>query len=335
MKKTRRTFIKDSGKLTLGLGLLGLTACANETSTTTNDTKDTVNSAKTMDKKLFFDISLAQWSLHQSLGIRGDKKMDTLDFAAKTRNDFGLDGIEYVNQFFKDKAKDMDYLKQLNQRAKDNGVKQLLIMIDREGGLAEIDDKTRTEAVENHYKWVDAAKFLGCHSIRVNAFSQSPDPEEAAKAAVDGLGRLSEYAKQADINVIVENHGGFSSNGAWLSEVMAQINMDNCGTLPDFGNFCIRRDGGQPWEGECVEEYDRYKGVSELMPFAKAVSAKTHDFNAEGEEIHTDYMKVMKIVKDAGYTGYVGVEYEGSSMTEDEGIKATIALLKKVGKALS
>lgn len=335
MEKTRRTFIKKSGKLTLGIGLLGLSACGSEANNETEEEKKDTNT-KEMEttKELFFQISLAQWSLHKALGIRGEKKMDNLDFAAKTRNDFGLSGIEYVNQFFKDKAKDMEYLKQLNQRAADNGVQQLLIMIDREGGLAEIDDKTRQEAIENHYKWVDAAKFLGCHSIRVNAFSKSEDPEEAAKAAVDGLGRLAEYAKQANINVIVENHGGYSSNGAWLSGVMSQINMDNCGTLPDFGNFCIKRDGKEPWEGNCVEEYDRYKGVEELMPFAKAVSAKTHDFNTEGEEIHTDYMKMMKIVKDAGYKGWVGIEYEGDSMTEEEGIRATIALLKKVGAKL-
>lgn len=337
MKKTRRTFLKKSGHLALGVGLLGLSACGNET-TEKKETKampTEVDKPKSSSGNMFFDISLAQWSLHKALGIRGEATMDNLDFAAKARNDFDVNGIEYVNQFFKDKAKDMEYLKQMNQRAKDNGVKQLLIMIDREGGLAEIDDKVRTEAIENHYKWIDAAKFLGCHSIRVNAFSQSKNAEEAAKAAVDGLGRLAEYGKQANINVIVENHGGFSSNGAWLKGVMDQIGMDNCGTLPDFGNFCIRRDGGQPWEGECVEEYDRYQGVTELMVHAKAVSAKTHDFNEAGEETHTDYMKMMTIVKEAGYTGFVGVEYEGSTMTEEEGIKATIALLKKVGKALS
>ncbi len=338
MKKTRRTFLKESSQLALGVGVLGLSACGAQ-GTETAKVKDTaVELAKELPKTggMFFDISLAQWSLHQALGIRGDKPtLDHLDFAAKARNDFDVNGIEYVNQFFKDKAKDMDYLKQMNQRAADNGVKQLLIMIDREGGLAEIDDKVRKEAIENHYKWVDAAKFLGCHSIRVNAFSQSKNAEEAAKAAVDGLGRLAEYGKQANINVIVENHGGFSSNGAWLKGVMDQIGMDNCGTLPDFGNFCIERDGGQPWEGKCIDEYDRYLGVTELMVHAKAVSAKTHDFNEAGEETHTDYMKMMKIVKDAGYKGFVGIEYEGSTMTEDEGIKATIALLKKVGKALS
>ena len=209
------------------------------------------------------------------------------------------------------------------------------VVIDGEGGLAETDSKKRTEAVENHYKWVEAAKTLGCHSIRVNAFSSNPSAEEAAKAAVDGLSKLGEYGKQAGINVIVENHGGFSSDGKWLSGVMKTINMPNVGTLPDFGNFCVRRDSGTEWGGACVEEYDRYQGVAELMPFAKGVSAKSHDFDENGNEIHTDYMKMLKIVKDAGYTGYIDIEYEGDKLSEDEGIKMTKALLEKVGAALS
>jgi len=209
-------------------------------------------------------------------------------------------------------------------------------MIDNEGGMAETDAKLRNEAVENHYKWVDAAKFLGCHSIRVNAFSSNKNAEEAAKAAVDGLGKLAEYGNGAGINVIVENHGGFSSNGQWLSGVMKTINLPNCGTLPDFGNFCIRRDNktGNPWEGDCVEEYDRYQGVAEMMPFAKGVSAKSHEFDDQGNCIETDYRKMLKVVKDAGYTGRLGIEYEGDKHSEEEGIKLTKALLEKVGAEL-
>jgi sugar phosphate isomerase/epimerase len=334
MKKSRRNFLKYSGQVALGVSLFGLGACgadgdgSAEGETKMTATSDTENTSPS--NAMFFGISLAQWSLHKMLGNRGEAKMNNLEFAAMARNEFDIGAVEYVNQFFKDKAKDMAYLKQMNQRAADNDVKQLLIMIDDEGGLAEVDNKERMKAIENHYKWVEAAKFLGCHSIRVNAASQSKDMEGAAKAAVEGLGKLSEYAKPYGINVIVENHGGYSSNAAWLSGVMDQINMENCGTLPDFGNFCIREE-----DDECVEEYDRYKGVKELMKHAKAVSAKTHDFNAQGEEVHTDYMKMMKIVKDAGYTGYVGIEYEGSELGEIEGIKATKALLEKVGKALS
>ncbi len=278
----------------------------------------------------FFEISLAQWSLHKALFA---KQLDNLDFAAKASKDFGIINIEYVNAFFKDKAHDWNYLREMNRRAADHGVKQLLIMIDNEGGLAELDTAVRKEAVENHYKWVEAAKLLGCHSIRVNAFGQG-SAEDVAKAAVDGLGSLATFARAYDINVIVENHGGYSSDGKWLSGVMREINMPNCGTLPDFGNFCVKREGGQMWGGNCVEEYDRYQGVAELMPFAKAVSAKSHDFDEMGNEIHTDFLRMMTIVRDAGFKGYVGIEYEGSSLSEDEGIMATKRLLEKVATML-
>ena len=333
MKKTRRKFIKHSGQFFIGVGLLGINACGDSSTASASEGDKAAAANEHSHEEVFFKISLAQWSLHKALGRRKDQAatMDNLDFAKVTKEEFGIEAIEYVNQFFKDKAKDMDYLKDLNKRADDHGVKQLIIMVDGEGGLAELDDKVRSEAVENHYQWVDAAKFLGCHSIRVNSYGQG-SAEDVAKAAVDGLGRVSEYAAKSDINVIVENHGSYSSNGAWLAGVMKEVNMSNCGTLPDFGNFCITR--GETWD-DCKEEYDRYKGVTELMPYAKAVSAKTHDFDAAGNETHTDYMKMMKIVKDAGYKGYVGIEYEGSKMSEFDGIKATKALLEKVGHELS
>ncbi len=273
----------------------------------------------------FFKISLAQWSLHKTLF---NKRLDNLDFAAKTKKDFGISAVEYVNQFFKDKAKDKTYLGEMKKRAADNGVESVLIMVDGEGHLGSTDDSKRKQAVENHYKWVEAAKFLGCHSIRVNAAGQG-SAEEVAAAAVNGLGSLAEFAKDFNINVIVENHGGYSSNGAWLAGVISKVNQPTCGTLPDFGNFCISRKAGK-----CVDEYDRYKGTVELMPFAKGVSAKSHDFDENGNEIHTDFTKMLNIVKKAGYTGYVGVEYEGSKMSEDEGIMATKKLLEKVGKSL-
>jgi sugar phosphate isomerase/epimerase len=263
-----------------------------------------------------FEISLAEWSLHRT--IFGGK-LDNRDFAATAKKEFGIEAIEYVNQFFKDKAKDAAYLAELKKRAGDIGVRTLLIMIDGEGNLGDPDENRRRQAVENHYKWVEAAKALDCHSIRVNAGSAGTYEEQQQRAA-DGLRRLSEFAATHKLNVIVENHGGLSSNGAWLAGVMKAVNLPNCGTLPDFGNFRI---GGDEW-------YDRYKGVEELMPFAKAVSAKSHDFDAEGNETKTDYLRMMKIVLATGYSGFVGIEYEGGKLDEFAGIRATKALLEKV-----
>ncbi|MGI9473004.1 MAG: sugar phosphate isomerase/epimerase family protein [Rubripirellula sp.] len=274
-----------------------------------------------------FKISLAEWSLHRTLRDKS-KNVTNLDFPRITKREFGIDAVEYVNQFFKDKAKDEKYLTDLNQRCSDEGVKSLLIMVDGEGRLGDPKAKLRTTAVENHYQWVDAAKFLGCHSIRVNAGSGG-SYEEQQKLAADGLRRLSEYAKPHGLNVIVENHGGLSSNGAWLASVIQMVDMENCGTLPDFGNFFITR-------GKNPEEYDRYQGVDELMPYAKAVSAKTNEFDDSGNEINTDYEKMMQIVCEKhGYHGYVGIEYEGGKVGEMEGIRKSKTLLERVAKKLS
>ncbi len=263
--------------------------------------------------KMFFEISLAEWSLHKQLFA---KEITNLDFPAIAKQKFDINVVEYVNQFFADKAHDTAYLNQLLQRCKDNGVTNHLIMIDGEGGLAELDDATRLKAVENHYKWVDAAKYLGCKTIRVNAFGVG-SPDDVKQAGIDGLSRLGEYGAKENINIIVENHGGVTSNGKWLASLMQAINKPNVGTLPDFGNFCIKRDSGEVWGGNCLEEYDRYVGVSELMPYAKGVSAKTYDFDANGNCIETDYYKMMRIVKEAGFKGYVGIEYEGEKLGEE------------------
>ncbi|MDM4014455.1 sugar phosphate isomerase/epimerase family protein [Roseiconus lacunae] len=273
-----------------------------------------------------FKISLAEWSLHRTLRDES-KGLTNLDFPRVSKEEFGIDAIEYVNQFFKDKAHDEKYLTELKQRCEDQGVKSLLIMCDGEGALGDPDTDKREQAVKNHHKWVDAAKFLGCHSIRVNAQSRG-SYEEQMKLASDGLRKLSEYAKPHGLNVIVENHGGLSSNGAWLAGTIAKTEMDNCGTLPDFGNFYIRR-------GKDPEKYDRYKGVEELMPFAKAVSAKAHDFDEKGNEVHTDFFKMMGIVLAHGYHGYVGIEYEGGKVSEYEGIKKTKELLDRVAERIA
>jgi L-ribulose-5-phosphate 3-epimerase len=300
----RREFLNQSAAAAAGLGLSALGA------------ENALGSAKEL-----FQISLAEWSLHKAL-FAG--KLNNVDFARTAKIDYGINAIEFVNQFFKDKAKDTDYLRDLNRRALEYGVEHRLIMIDGEGALGDPDDAKRTTAVENHYRWVDAAKTLNCKMIRVNAQSQG-SYEEQQKLAADGLRRLTEFAEKQKIAVVVENHGGLSSNGKWLTGVMRLVGHRMCGTLPDFGNFRVSKD----------EEYDRYTGVTELMPYAKAVSAKTHDFNELGDETQTDYRRMMKIVLDAGYRGFVGIEYEGEKMSEPDGIKATKKLLERVRVELS
>lgn len=261
-------------------------------------------------KKKWFEISLAEWSLHKTL-FKGDLK--NIDFPELAAKKFGIYGVEYVNQFFKDKAKDMVYLKDLKDRAKSNGVKNVLIMVDGEGHLGDADENKRKLAVENHYKWIDAANFLGCGAIRVNAAGQGT-PKEVQSRVVESLGTLADYGKKGKINVIVENHGGISSHGDWLAETIKQVGKKNCGTLPDLGNFY---------------EYDRYQGVEDLMPYAKGISAKTNDFDANGNEKNIDYDKMMAIIKRFGFKGYIGIEYEGKNLSEEEGIFATKKLLER------
>lgn len=301
MDRKRREFLKNAGIGGAGLMIAPalLKACR-------------------IDSEMFFKISIAEWSLHNMLDA---KKLTNLEFPEFSKKNFDIHAVEYVSTFFKNAGK--DYLKELLTRTEDNGVDNVLIMVDDEGDLGESDDAKRQKAVENHYKWVEAAKFLGCHSIRVNARGQGT-MEELAKAVVDGLGKLTEYASTDNIGVIVENHGGYSSNGKWMADVIRKVDHPDCGTLPDFGNFRISEE----------EEYDRYLGMKELMPFAKGVSAKSHEFDDDGNETESDFYKMLKIVKEAGYTGYIGVEYEGEELSEVEGVIATKKLLEKVGRSM-
>lgn len=297
MKQSRRAFLQQAA-----LGAAGLALLTNE------------GLAKAYLGKPRYKISLAEWSLHKALFA---KQMTNLDFPVKAAKEYGIYGVEYVSTFFKDTSP--EYLNELLKITKDNGVTNVLIMVDGQGSLGDSDKAARDKAVENHHRWIDAAKFLGCHAIRVNAAGRG-SAEEVAKAVAESLTSLCQYAAKDKINVVVENHGGMSSNGKWLSGVMKQVNLKNCGTLPDFGNFRV----------SATEEYDRYLGMQELMPFAKGVSAKSHDFDEQGNETQKDFYRIMKIVKDSGYKGWVGIEYEGNKLGEPEGIMATKRLLEKV-----
>lgn len=276
---------------------------------------------KAAPARKLFPISLAQWSLHKALFA---KELDNLDFPKFAKSEFGIEAVEFVNAFFKDKAQDLAYLSELKKRADDNGVRCCLIMIDGEGALAHEDKAERERAVDNHRKWIDAAAFLGCHSIRVN-LEGTGSGSDRSKAAVQSLRALGNYADPVDIRVIVENHGGFSSNGEWLSDVMRESAHKRVGTLPDFGNFRIDE----------KTQYDRYKGVQELMPWACAVSAKSYDFDEKGDETTIDYRRMLKIVTDAGYRSWIGIEYEGGRLSERDGIRATQKLLETIREELS
>lgn len=333
----RRHFVKNSSQASLALALLGLAACKNNPS----DKADQNTPTKLPNASPFFKLSLAQWSIHRMIR-EGD--LSPYDFAAKAKA-WGFEGLEYVSQLYTNEINSFDnemdgintVVARLKQESDKHGLTNLIMMVDLpgdEGALCHPDPEVRIAAIQNHHKWIDATAGLGCHSTRVNLFG-TRDRDQWKALATESLTALCEYGKEQGVNIIVENHGWLSSDAALLAEVMTAVNMDNCGTLPDFGNFCVERDGEGNWGGDCIKEYDRYQGTKELMPFAKGVSAKSHNFNVEGEETATDYKKMLTIVKDAGYTGFIGVEYEGDELSEEEGILATKQLLLETAKTLS
>jgi sugar phosphate isomerase/epimerase len=301
---------RDFSKLTIASAFIGLTPL--EILSASSNNKDQLK------------ISLAQWSLNKAIK---SGELSPLDFAKKARS-FDIDAIEYVSGLYTNhtdilKKISMQKLsKELLKRSDDYGIDNVLIMIDSQGSLASSNKKERLKAIDNHKKWIDFSYEIGCETMRVN-LSGETKLDRWTENSIKSLTELSDYNKS--INVVVENHGGLSSNGKYLSNVMSEVNIDNCGTLPDFGNFCI---DGSP--RACNEWYDIYKGVEELMPYAHAVSAKSYDFDDSGNETKIDYSKMIDIVKKAGYKGYIGIEYEGSRMSEDDGIIATKKLLEKL-----
>ncbi len=333
MKSNRRTFIKSAASAAAGVGIA-------------SSLPDFLF-AKNTEKDLFFKMAISQFSLASQFWA---KKLDPLDFPAKVKNDFGITGLDYCSMFFADKAKDHQFLLGLKKRSADAGCYNLRIMVDGEGVLGDLNEAARLKAVENHYKWMDAAAELGCPMIRVNVEGDG-NPDDVSKASVDSLNRLIEYGKKQQVDVIVENHIGISCNAAWLANVMKQVNSEHCGTLADFGNFCVNRTKPEAqtidayMKTKCLEEYDRYKGIAELMPFAKGIHAKTHLFDADGNDTETDFVRMFRIIKDSGFTGWVSVEYEGGLfkmykkddryLDDDKGVMATKSLVEKAAKAVA
>jgi sugar phosphate isomerase/epimerase len=300
----RRTFIRSS--------VIGATALA-----------ATPLIARVTQQKAL-QISLAQWSLHRSFG---DGTLDAVDFASIAMDKYQIDAIEFVNGLYPGKASDEKFWNNMNARSKSAGVKNLILMVDDEGDLGSASETKRLKSVENHYKWVNAAKLLGCPTMRVNAFGD-PDRDIYRASIMDAMAKLADYAAKSNINIVIENHGLFSSDAALIAGIIKEVNRSNFGAFPDFGNWCLSAKWGAT-QGDCDMVYDRYQGVAELLPYAKAVSAKSYNFNENGEDTKIDYFQMMKIVKESDYNGYIGIEYEGTEKSEHEGILITKELMKK------
>jgi sugar phosphate isomerase/epimerase len=300
----RRAFISKTAMGTAALAAVPVIGCA-------------------PDQKVL-QISLAQWSLHRNFN---DGTLDPVDFATIAMEKYGIQAVEYVNSFYRDRVADETFWNQMKARSSDAGVKNWVMMVDDEGDLGTADKNERLQSVENHYKWVHAANLLGCRTMRVNAFGD-PDREVYRASIMDAMARLADYAAQFDLNIVIENHGLFSSDAELIAGIIKEVNRPNFGSLPDFGNWCLSAKWGTT-QGECDEVYDRYKGVAEMLPYAKAVSAKSYNFNAQGEDTKIDYYRMMKMVKESDYNGFTGIEYEGEEKSEHEGILLTRDLMIK------
>ncbi len=313
----RRDFVYNAILSSLGISALSMLGCSSQ--------RIYESMEKNEEGPL---ISLAQWSLNRAF-FGGS--LDPDNFPAIAKRDYDIRAVEYVNQFYTKHALNESFWIKLNRQATDEGVKSLLIMVDDEGDLGNSNDSERHQSVENHTKWIHAAKLLGCHSIRVNAFGDG-SKEVIRGALIDGMGRLSDIAAKEGINVLIENHGLYSSDGKWIAGIIKEANRSNFGTLPDFGNWCLSAKWGSTQNNKCEESYDIYQGVIDFLPYAHGVSAKSYEFNADGDETHIDYYKMMTIVKKMKFEGYIGVEYEGESLSEPDGIRATKALIEKAWK---
>lgn len=309
----RRTFIKNSGLFLTAFAVQGLPAFS--------------MNRRTMNPPL---ISLAQWSLHRALENRQTK---AIDFASVARNEYGIEAVEYVNSFYADRGKDESFWNQMRQRADMEGVKSLLIMVDNEGELGNPDRENRKKAVENHYKWIHACKLMGGHSIRVNAFG-SGDRASLKEALADGLWQLADYAGKEGIAILIENHGLHTSDAAFIVDIIKKADHPALGTLPDFGNWCLGKEWGSTQNKDCSEIYDPLRGVSEFLPYARGVSAKSYAFDKAGNETLIDFPRLLGLVKDSGYEGFIGIEYEGDVLSEAEGIRLTKKLIEKVWAGL-
>ena len=285
-------------------------------------------SCSNLNKVDKYGISLAQWSLHKMIKI--DKTLNPIDFAQKSK-ELGYDAIEYVSTLYRpilEKMSIKEMTKKLINKSKEHDVKNLLIMVDDEGNLSSSNLSEIKEAIDKHKRWIEMASKLECHSVRVNLEGED-QLDKWKDNSIKGLSLLSEFASNYNVNIIVENHGGNSSIGKELAEVIKNVNLDNCGTLPDFGNFCIKRKNGSLYDGPCDIEYDKYEGMRNLMPYAKAVSAKSYDFDPFGNETTIDFKKMMDIVDEFNYNGYLGIEYEGNNHSEINGIELTKKLIQK------
>ena len=332
MDHKRRNFIQTTIAASLGIPLMG---------------SNLISDSLLNDQNI--KISLQCYSFASSLFT---KKMNIIDFPKIVREDFNIDAAEYWNRPMVEKRRDSNFIRELNKRTNDYGLENTFMLVDlinfqtgESKSLCSRDKIERNFAIEEHKEWIEFSKAIGCKGIRVNLWSDNMTRSEVKSISQDSLGELLEFSNKINMSIVIENHGGYTSDAKWLIDLIKSINHPKLGTLPDFGtrNFCIKRapktESGI-FGSQCVDQYDKYKGVKEMLPYAKGISAKSHTFNNDGEEMSTDYKKMINLIKASGFNDYIAIEYEGAIMalyakgnskflSSHEGILATKKLIEK------
>jgi L-ribulose-5-phosphate 3-epimerase len=237
------------------------------------------------------EISLAAWSLVRSFR---NGKWKLVDLPRICRENLGIGALEFVNQFFENPV--LQYLQTVKRAGKQYEVKFVRIMVDGEGEMAAVEKKDRLASARAHRKWVDIAYELGCADIRCNMRGGTPDwknDKDLVKRAAEAFNDLLEYARPANIDILIENHGGASSDPDTLVAVMKAVNNPHFGTLPDYGNVNL---------GD-----DRYEVMRKILPYAKGVSVKAA-WTADGNNVFGDLEKLIKITQESGFHGFWGIE---------------------------
>lgn len=329
----RRSILK---KLLLYPGLISATSFLTSPPTRARD--QNILQGKSFHKR----ISLSQWSFHRA--ILGSSMEDYATFTKllhskpervlqghldsrdilNIANSLGIKKVDLVNVLFFGHAMDKPWLNEFIAKAKSFNTSFQVLMCDQAGNLGASSQLARKQSINAHIVWLETAVYLGCKQLRVNAIGDGSYLSQLRQCA-DSLSKLGAIAESMGIELLVENHGYASNNGAWLAMLIEETNHDNVKVFADFDNFFM---GG--WDLSPERRYDRIQGLLDLAPFTAGVSAKSHDFGALGDETTIDFRKCIAIFEENGFDGLYSAEYEGDRISELEGAISTVRLTSSI-----
>jgi len=276
------------------------------------------------DLKSEFKVSIAPWSLtRKPYGENDPDGIHFLDYPLVAR-ELGFEAIEHDNLHYPGDLPNDKHLAKMKQRTEEAGVTNTLILCGALGDIADSRKSRRKKANFNYERWIEAAQFLGCHQVRVVCSDHIDiDWDEKMKLTVEAVSKLADFAQGHSIELLIENHNGYTSNPNWLVEMIQKVNRPNCGILGDFTEWRIEQNPD-------VLYPDPYKGYEILAPYVKSVGAKSTTFDVLGNELVTDYPRMFEILNKVGYQGYIAVEYFGNDLPRRKGTTMTKELVERI-----